>query len=158
MDSSCQSCGNWKNFNHQPYGDQKHFGHPSLWRSKFFNHHKRGVCHMFLENPQPKTYDMPPFLAIKKIQLPSDNGGVSNGNWIFLVTQEGIGGIIFFSKLILHMHPPPPPSPFSMIKKIQSPSNMPPPSIGDQRISVTIRRCEYLGWRLNFFDHHLINP
>jgi hypothetical protein len=41
-----------------------------------------------LDESFPKTYDMPPFLAIKKIQSPSDNGGVLDGNQIFSITIQ----------------------------------------------------------------------
>ncbi len=42
-----------QNFSCQPYGDQNKFGHPFMWQPKNFGYHKRGLCHMFLENPQP---------------------------------------------------------------------------------------------------------
>jgi hypothetical protein len=40
----------------------------------------------------------PPFLAIEKIQSPSDSGGVSNGDQIFSIVEKGIGWDDFFFK------------------------------------------------------------
>jgi hypothetical protein len=53
---------------------------PNLVATKIFSHHKREVCHMFLESPQhmispqhiegfPKTYDKAPFPNDQKILI-----------------------------------------------------------------------------------------
>ncbi len=78
----------------------KIFNHPTLWLSsnlmqlwwlKFFDHHERLTCDIFLEvlvKNFPKACDMPPFHGNQKNLSPIDNVSVSNGEWIFSVAIQ----------------------------------------------------------------------
>jgi hypothetical protein len=123
----------------------------------------------------PKNTMQPPFLVTEKIRLPSDNGGVSNGNQIFLVTikfnhtatirwqpknfihPRGHGGDDFFSKIFNH-HLTYPHLQMATERGgacviILGKKNHPPFYIlSDQRISIAIQWCGYVGWRSKKFN------
>ncbi len=147
MNFSCQSCNNQKI---SPVATR-------LVTKKSEGGHL--ICHMLKAFQKHMT--CPLFLAIKKNRLPLDNGGVLNhnkkklvtiwhtlpqlnGDWNFLVTQEGMVGMSFFSKMILHAPPP-----FLAIENFQSPSNIPPPSYGNWK---GWGLCYHFGGK-QFFPH-----
>ncbi len=124
-------------------------GHPFKWLTKCCICHKRGVRHMFLD---PKTYDMPPFLATKKLQSSLDMG-------VYLGWRPN-----FFSHHLTHPH-------HQLTTKIFRWPNKawgncffkndmtcthPPLNCWRMKISIAIWHTPIIGLQLKFFSHHLM--
>ncbi len=126
------------------------------WQLKLFNCIERGMY--VFGKPLTKAFQnhmiQPPFLATKKIQLPSNNGGVSNGNkkninchsthphhWMvtksFRSPQKGMCHMVLESPW------------WRLSKNIRH-----APFLDDQNNLIAIRKWRLIRWSPNFFNCH----